>query len=278
MQIIEVKPDIYACLTPKPASNAGFVAGERGVLVVDALFSPAAGRDLASAVAEHTGKPALLLVNTHHHSDHVFGNQAFGAPIIAHCLLAGELSRAAARDLSPESRAAWIAEHPEDRWLVDELEIRYPNVIFEDRLLVDLPPRHMIVRHLGGHTLDSAIVDLPEDEVLFAGDLVFEGRTPYLLSAGFRATVTALRSLEQLGRRTVVPGHGALCDIAYIQHFREFLEALTGGVRRLLETGWSKQAILDSGELPPWWTSDRPELQRANVARLIDELTGQDTH
>jgi len=276
MQIIEVKPDIYACLTPKPASNAGFVAGERGVLVVDALFSPAAGRDLASAVAEHTGKPALLLVNTHHHSDHVFGNQAFEAPIVAHCMLAGELSRAATRDLSPESRTAWVAEHPEDGWLVDELEIRYPNIIFEDHLRIDLPPRHMVVQHLGGHTLDSAIVDLPDDGVLFAGDLVFEGRTPYLLNAGFRATVTALQSLEELGRRTVVPGHGALCDIAYVRRFRDFLDTLMGEVGRLLEVGWSKQSILASDALPKWWTSDRPELQRANVAKLVDELAGQD--
>jgi len=277
MQIIEVKPGIYAVLTPKPASNAGFVAGERAVLVVDALFSPAAGRELASAVAEHTGRPVLLLVNTHHHSDHVFGNQAFEAPIVAHCMLAGELACAAARDLSPESTIAWVAEHPEDAWLVDELEIRYPNVIFEDRLLIDLPPRRMVVQHLGGHTPDSAIVDLPEDGVLFAGDLVFEGRTPYLLNAGFRATMTALRSLEELGWRIVVPGHGALCDTPYVRRFRDFLETLIGEVGRRLDAGWCKQAILDSGELPQWWTSDRPELQRANVARLIDELAGQDT-
>jgi cyclase len=274
MQITEVKPGVFACLMANAAANAGFVASRLGALVIDSLHSPQKGRQLAEAVTAYTAQPVLLMVNTHHHSDHVFGNQAFDAPIIAHCALAGQLAQAAARDLSPEATAAWVADHPEDRWLIDELEIRYPNIVFEGHVLLDLPPKRIVVQHLGGHTPDSTVVDLPEDEVLFAADLVFEGRTPYLRDANFQATIVALRTLERLGRRTVVPGHGALCDMAYIARLRGYLEALTDGVRRLLGAGWSKEAILDSDELPKWWTADQPELQRANASRLVDELAG----
>lgn len=274
MEIVEVRSGVFACLTAKPASNAGFVVGDRGTAVIDSLYSPEAGRQLATAVAEHAKSPVLLVVNTHHHSDHVFGNQAFAAPVVAHCALAAELARIVAHDLSPDAAAAWVAAHPEDRWLTEELEIRYPNIAFEDRLVIDLPPKHLVVQHLGGHTPDTIVVDLPDDKVLFAGDLVFEGRTPFLLSSSFRGTVSALSQLEKLGERTVVPGHGALCTMDYVRRYRTYVEALIDGVHRLLVTGLSREAVLESDDLPKWWTPDRPELQRANIARLIDELAG----
>jgi cyclase len=272
MQTVELRRGVFACLSPNAASNAGFVTSSLGTVVIDTLSSPQMGRQLAETAALHSDRPIVLVTNTHHHSDHVFGNQAFEAPIVAHCALAGELARVVAQNLTPDEVAAWVAEHPEDGWLRDELQIRYPNIVFDDHLLVELPPRRIAVQHLGGHTPDSSVVDLPDEEVLFAGDLVFEGRTPYLRDANFRECVAALRSLEKLGKRTVVPGHGVLCDMGYVTWIRDYLEALIDSAQRRLEAGWPAEAILDSGDLPGWPTADRPDLQRANIARLLAEL------
>ena len=274
MQITEVGPGIFACLMANETANAGFVITARGVIVVDSLSTPAQGRELAAAIRAQTHQPVLLVVNTHHHFDHVLGNQAFAAPVIAHCALAQQLAQAAARDLGPADVDAWIVEHPEDRWLVDELELIYPNILFEDHLLIDLPPRRLVVQHLGGHTPDSSIVDLTEQGVVFAGDLVFEGRVPFLRHANIRRTIDALRSLERRGARTVVPGHGDLCDTAYVARLRGYLEALVEAVGRLAAKGRTKEEVLDSGQLPPCWTDDRPDLRRANVERVYDELSG----
>lgn len=273
MQIAEIKPNVFACLTANQTANAGFLITEPGVVVVDTLNSPARGRELAGALRAYTNKPFLFVVNTHHHSDHTFGNQAFGALVIAHCRLAAELAAAFARDLSPEAVAAWIADHPEDRWLADELEVIYPNVIFEQRLVLDLPPLHIVVRHLGGHTPDSSIVDLPGQGVLFAGDLVFEGRVPFLGQAHLGKTIRALRAIESLGERTIVPGHGALCDTAYVARTRAYLEDLRAVVADLIARGWSKSEVLGSDELPSWWTDDRPEVLRVNIERFYDQLS-----
>jgi cyclase len=272
MQITEIEPDVFACLMENETANAGFVVTGRGGIVVDTLDRPGRGHQLAAALDGITGQPFLFVINTHHHYDHVFGNQAFDAPVVAHASLADQLDRAIARDLSPVAMAAWISVHPEDRWLAEELEIVYPNILFERRLVLDLPPRQLVVHHLGGHTPDSSIVDLPDEGILFAGDLVFEGRVPFLRHAHIEGTVRALRFLEGLGERVIVPGHGDLCDVGYLGRFRSYLEALQDRVATMIARGWEKGEVLDSDQLPRWWTEDRPELLRANVARVYDEL------
>jgi cyclase len=272
MEIVEIKPGIFAYLSANQTANAGFVTTERGVVVIDTLNTPGAGRGLASAIKARTESPILFVINTHHHYDHVFGNQAFDAPLVAHRELPPQLSKAVERDLMPLSIAARLSEHPEDRWLVDELEVVYPHITFQQHLVLDLAPRHIIVEHMGGHTPDSCIVDLPDEGVLFAGDLVFEGRVPYLQQANIADTLKALRSLEALEERIVIPGHGELCDMGYVTRLREYLEELCEAVRDMIAQGWERGDVLDSDRLPDWWTQDRPELLRANVARIYNEL------
>jgi cyclase len=274
MQITEIKPGIFACLMANETANAGFIVTEGGVIVIDTLDTPARGRQFAAAIERETDKPVIYVINTHHHYDHVFGNQAFDAPVVAHCALAGQLAKAAARDLMPVAIAAWISEHPEDRWLADELELVYPQIVFERRLVLDQPPMRIVVQHLGGHTPDTAIVDLPEEGVLFAGDLVFEGRVPFLQQAHIADTIEALSQIERLEQRTIVPGHGELCDLDYVARCREYLKALRDKVRELVDQGVERGDILDSEQLPKWWTEDRRELMRANVERICDELAG----
>jgi cyclase len=274
MEIVQLSANAYACLNPGVTANAGFVITEKGVVVVDCLDTPARARNMAKAIAERTDSQVRLIINTHYHFDHTLGNQAFSGPVIAHCALAGELANAVARDLSPNEIAAWVSEHPEDQWLVDELQIIYPNIVFEERLILDLPPELLVVRHVGGHTPDSTIVDLPEGDVLFAGDLIFEGRVPYLRYAHFQDLIKSLHTVESLGPRTIVPGHGALVDQGYVVRTREYLEALYDAVSGLIAEGLSKQEVLVSDQLPEWWTTDRPALVAANTERLYDELAG----
>jgi cyclase len=274
MKIKEIQAGVFACLMDNETANAGFVVTERGVIVVDTLDSPARGRQLAITIDGIVGKPILFVINTHHHYDHIMGNQVFDAPVIAHHTLTEQLAQAAARDLSPVAIAAHISTHPQDRWLANELDLTYPNISFEQRLLLDLPPVHLVLHHLGGHTPDSSIVDLPQAGILFAGDLVFEGRVPFLRHAQIEDTIQALLVVEGLGNRTIVPGHGASCDMAYVVHVREYLEALRDQVGEMIAQGWERGDVMDSDQLPRWWTDDRPELLRANVARVYDELSG----
>jgi cyclase len=277
MQILEIAPGVFACLVGSGSSNAGVAVTDQGVIVIDTLNSPEHGRHLADAIEAHTGTPVLFVVNTHHHFDHLFGNQAFSAPVIAHCALAGQLAERAAQQLAPDAVSAWVAEHPGDRRLAEELELIYPNVLFDQRLVLDLPPLLVLVQHPGGHTPDSSIVDLPDEAVLFAGALVFEGRVPFLGQAHFGDLIKALRDMQALGERTIVPGQGELCDMSYVRHLLDYVQLLCGRMAELIGQGWEKNAVLDSDHLPTWWTDDRPDLLRLNLERLYDELAQQET-
>jgi glyoxylase-like metal-dependent hydrolase (beta-lactamase superfamily II) len=272
METVEIKPGVYACLSANETANAGFIATERGTVVIDTLESPTSGRWLAAEIDAQTRGPVIFVINTHHHYDHVFGNQAFGAPVVAHQELSPLLSCAVDRDLMPLAIAARLSEHPEDRWLVDELEVIYPHLTFQRRLVLNLAPKRMLLKHMGGHTPDSSVVDLPDEGVLFAGDLVFEGRVPFLRQAHFANTIRALRNLEELGDRIVIPGHGSPCDMGYVSRLRNYLEELRDAVLWMIAQGWGRGEVLESDRLPTWWTQDRPELFRANLVHLYNEL------
>lgn len=274
MKVTEIKPGIFACLMANETANAGFVVTERGVIVIDTLDKPARARQLAITIEGMIGKPVLFVINTHHHSDHIFGNQVFAAPVIAHSALPGQLAAAITRDLMPVAVAAHISEHPEDRWLANELKVVYPHITFEQTLTLDFPPHRLVLHHLGGHSPDLIVVDLPQAGILFASDLVFEGRVPFLREASIEGTIQALRALEQMGPRTIVPGHGALCDVACVTRLRTYIEALREQVAALIDLGWEVGDIIESEQLPRWWTDDRPELRKANVARVYDQLLG----
>jgi cyclase len=275
MQIEQIRPNVYACLTGNETSNAAFVDTDRGVIVIDTFSSPDWGRKLAASIEGHTSHDVCLVINTHYHLDHIMGNQIFEAPVIAHCSLAPELAATVSRDLAPDALQAWVADHPEDQWLVDELKIIYPSITFVDCLVLDLPPLRMVLRHMGGHTPDSTIVDLPDEGVLIAGDLMFEGRVPYLGYANFRHLIDAMRRIETLGARTIVPGHGPLCAMTDLARLRNWVELLYNTVAELINQGLEKNAVLESDELPYWWTDDRPEVMQLNIERVYDEIAGE---
>ncbi len=163
-------------------SNAAFVVTPAGVVVIDALGSPALAGELIQAVGRITAQPIRQVVVTHYHADHVYGLQAFqalGATITAHRGgLAYLHSDTAALRLqaSREELAPWIDDKtrlvPAERWVDGPTRFTLGGVDF---LLQPLGP---------AHTPEDMVVFLPQKRVLFAGDIVFRGRIPFVGQAG----------------------------------------------------------------------------------------------
>jgi glyoxylase-like metal-dependent hydrolase (beta-lactamase superfamily II) len=190
-------------------SNAGFVVTARGVVVIDALGAPALAEELVAAIRQVTAQPIRYVVVTHYHADHIYGLQTFqalGATIVAHrggqdYLNADTAQRrlqASRQDLFP-----WIDEHtrlvPADRWVGDA-----------DTVL-DMGDETLRIRHVGpAHTAEDLVVLAERAGVLYAGDLVFRGRIPYVGQADSRGWITALGGLIELRPKVIVPGHGPL--------------------------------------------------------------------
>ncbi len=213
-------------------SNAGFVVTRDGVLVVDALGSPALAQELLNEIRRITPLPVRFVVVTHYHADHIYGLQVFkeaGATIIAQEdgreYLASDTARlrlAASREnLSP-----WIDEKtrlvPADRWLKEDLTL-------------ELGGERFLIRHVGpAHTSEDLVVMAQARGVLFAGDLVFRGRVPFVGQADSSRWIDALGELLVSAPKVLVPGHGALSrePVQDLQFTRDYLVYLRQSMAR----------------------------------------------
>lgn len=189
-------------------SNAGFVVTAQGVLVVDALGSPALAEALVAAIRRVTSQPIRHVVLTHYHADHIYGLQALqaaGAGIIAHQRGREYLNSDTAQQRLEASRrelAPWIDAQtrlvPASRWI-------------DADTVLTLGEERIHVRHAGpAHTPEDLVVLAERAGVLFSGDLVFRGRIPFVGQADSRGWIAALDRLIALAPRVVVPGHGPL--------------------------------------------------------------------
>ena len=220
-------------------SNAGFVVTDDGVVVIDALGSPKLAAELIAEIHRVTTKPIRYLIVTHFHADHIYGLQAFkaiGATIIAHPAGREYLhSETAQRRLeaSREDLFPWIDEHTQllgaDRWL---------DASDETLVLGGQPFR---IRHVGpAHTPEDLVVFVPNAGVLFAGDLVFRGRIPFVGQADSRQWIESLNALLGMAPRMLVPGHGPVSatpreDLALTRDYLVHLRATMGEAARNLE-------------------------------------------
>jgi glyoxylase-like metal-dependent hydrolase (beta-lactamase superfamily II) len=209
-------------------SNAGFVITPAGVVVVDALGSPRLAERLTQVIRGLTDQPITHVILTHYHADHIYGLQHFkalGAQIIAHSASREYIQSDTARlrlEASRTDLAPWIDGQtrivPADLWLDGSTTLKVGGVVFE---LTPVGP---------SHTPEDLTVYVPSEKVLFAGDLFFNGRLPFVGQANSRQWILSLERLLAFDARAVVPGHGAAStdprkDIGttrdYLKHLRQ---------------------------------------------------------
>ena len=188
-------------------SNAGFVVTDDGVVVVDALGSPELASELLAEIKRITPQPVRYVVATHYHADHIYGLQTFkaaGAKVLAHASAREYLNSDTAQKRLEVSRielVPWVnaTTHlvPADQWLEDQ----------ETRLRVG--SFDFVIEHVGSaHTPEDVVVYVPQLGVLFAGDLFFRGRIPFVGQADSRLWIASLNRLMKYQPKIVVPGHG----------------------------------------------------------------------
>ena len=209
-------------------SNAAFVVTPAGVVVIDALGSPGLAQRLLAEIRKHTDKPVTHVILTHYHADHIYGVQALkaaGAKILAHQAAREYLNSDTARlrlEASRTELAPWIDKDtrlvPADEWLAGDTELDVGGVRFQ-------------IRAVGpSHTPEDLVVYLPQHKVLFAGDLVFRSRIPFVGQADSRQWIKALDALLAFDATVIVPGHGPLSTEARqdMQLTRDYLVHLRG--------------------------------------------------
>ena len=218
-------------------SNTGFILCEEGVVVVDAAPTPAEGRRDLEALRRVTDRPLLALVLTHHHSDHTFGAQGFDCEVIASAETGREM-RLLGQGYVEETRRhhAHLGEDLEGVRLV------YPTRTFEGRMRLGVIPAVEVLR-MGGHTAGLSVVYAPEERVLFASDLVFNGVHPYTKGADLARWVAALDEVLGMDVEVIVPGHGAVCGRAEVEEQRRYLQQFRERLGDLKRRGYGPDEV-----------------------------------
>jgi cyclase len=271
----EVEDGLYAFVQPDGTwwiNNTGFLVGEAGVVAIDSCATVARTRAFQAAIAGVTDVPVRTLVNTHHHGDHTHGNFLFEpATIVAH-----ERTRDEVIAEGPPATgrvAASGAWGPID-W--GDVELAPPSLTFTDSLTVfvdDLPCR---VEHVGtpAHTTNDSVVWIPERSVLYAGDLLFNGGTPFLLAGSIAGALEVVAGLHRYGARTVVPGHGPVAGPELIDRVLGYLRFVAGLAASARAAGLSQLDAARQADLGEFAELSDSERLVGNLHRAYAELDG----
>jgi cyclase len=195
-------------------NNTGFFVGSDGVVVIDTCFTERRSRAFLDAVRGVTDRPLRTLINTHHHGDHTHGNWLLPeATIVGHELC---------REAVIQSGHAAFGLFPGVDW--GEIPVTPPFLTFEDRLRVHVDDLAVELTFMGpAHTTNDVVAWVPERRLLFAGDLVFNGGTPFVVMGSVAGSVAAIERLQALGAETIVPGHGDVCGPERLQDQLDYL-------------------------------------------------------
>ena len=223
---VQGRPEMGSSANQNFISNAGFVVTPAGVVVVDALGSPVLAKKLIAEIKKVSNQKIVAVILTHYHADHIYGLQEFkkiGATIYAQGEGRNYLSSETAKQRLIASRvdfAPWVNESTKiisaDVWIDQAYDLRVGGIDF---LISKVGP---------AHAPEDLTVYIPSEKVLFAGDLVFRGRIPFVGNADSKGWLLSLDAIEKLSPSIVIPGHGSystkpLEDIAFTRGYLQYL-------------------------------------------------------
>ncbi|MEY9876240.1 cyclase [Streptacidiphilus sp. MAP12-33] len=257
-----VQPDGGWCL-----NNAGLIVDGGAAVLVDTAATERRARALAAAVGELAPSGPDFLVNTHFHGDHTFGNAYFKprAVIVAH-----EHCRRDHLAAGHGLRGLW----PDVEW--GETPIVGADVTYAgESAALYAGGRTITLLHPGtAHTEGDTVVWLPDDGVLFAGDVLWSDTTPFCLMGSVTGSLAVIDRLRALGAETVVPGHGPVGGPELLDRTESYLSWLLELARSGLEAGHDVLEVARRAQLGRFAELIDSERVVGNLHRAYAELSG----
>ncbi|NNG38292.1 MBL fold metallo-hydrolase [Flexivirga sp. ID2601S] len=265
----EVADGVHAFVQPPGGwcvNNAGVIPGPEGAVVIDTAATERRTRALQRAIDRVSASGLHVLVNTHHHSDHTFGNVFFPrtVPVIAH---------ESTRDDIIANGLGLTMLFPDVDW--GDVGVRAPSVTFTTELTVQAGPLDVRLQACTpAHTRSDVVAWVPARDVLFAGDVVMSGVTPFAMMGSVSGSIEVLTDLLARRPQVVVPGHGAPggpelieANLAYFRWVARLAE--TGHLAGLSPLQFARD--VEANPFAEWLDAERLV---ANVARAVAELEG----
>lgn len=234
-EIIELETGVYARLHAG-LTNAGFIIGDKGVLVIDSLRVPSFARDLIQDVRHVTSKPVQYVIDTHAHWDHAWGNEEFPeAVIIGHENCYREMVDV---EWNKEWRDKVVAAN--DPWSEEArlVNITPPNLTFETSMRLYFGGREIILRYFGkAHTSGDIFIHLPADKIVFTGDVAQDGGVPYFADSYPDEWPDTADRLVELPVERFVSGHGPVGNHEALAGARDFIHTLVDHLKTAIRDG-----------------------------------------
>jgi phosphoglycerate dehydrogenase-like enzyme/glyoxylase-like metal-dependent hydrolase (beta-lactamase superfamily II) len=278
----EVAPGVwfrYSAISPTDdkifgGSNNIWVEFEDFVVVIDANFPKGAG-EVIEAIKKTTTKPIRYVFDTHHHGDHAYGNAVFakeGAGVIAQANCAAWLRLKGADEFKK------AGEGPTGRKDVAESTLKVPNVVFDDKLVLEDSKQRVEFLFLGhAHTPGDAVAYLPRHKILCTGDACVNGAFNYAGHSDTASWIRALEKMQQLDVKLVCPGHGLPTGPELFAKEKRWFTELREQVRKGVEAGKDLDEIREGIDMPWYkeWTTVAAKERKENVEHVFNEMTGR---
>jgi cyclase len=280
-EVKEVAPGVffrYSSIGPEGSNipfggcNNIWVLFEDYVVVIDANF-PDGAAEVVAAVKKTTDKPIRYVLDTHHHGDHAYGNAVFakeGASIVAQTNCARWLRLNGVKEFEDAGKG------PTGRKDVRDSKLKVPNLVFDDKLVIDDGTQRVEFLFLGhAHTPGDAFAYLPKQKMLCTGDACVNGPYNYLGHSDPASWVRVMERAQQLDVKLVLPGHGPIAGKELLEKQKRYFVELRAQVKAGIEAGKTFEDIRKGLDLP-WfkeWTTVTPPVE--NVKYVYDDMTGR---
>lgn len=272
----EVTDGVFAFIQPDGSwmvNNTGFVVGSSGrTVLVDTCSTERRTAHFMDEVRARSTAEPMALINTHHHPDHTYGNYLAPqrTPVIGQVRCREEV-------LAAGLEATKVITTPD----YGDLQLRPPDITFTDQLTVHLDEIQVDLEYVGpAHTSNDVLVWLPEQSVVFAGDLAFAGGQPFLLEGSLAGFPKALDAIRRLDAQALVPGHGPVVRGAAVATLLDDLTAYVEFVARIAAEGRAEGLtplqVAEQHKDNPYAAWQESERLVGNLHRAYSELSGAD--
>jgi glyoxylase-like metal-dependent hydrolase (beta-lactamase superfamily II) len=288
--LIALADGVYACTHKfggKAICNVGVVDNGSETIIFDSFLSPEVAEELLDVVERLNLSPIRYVVNSHSHNDHIRGNQVFAKDVqIISTSRTAELIKewepldiAYEKENAPQRLAYYDSLYKAYRgdttaraylnilmWrpyyevLAEShrvIKTRIPDVFVDDQQYLNGPDRSVQIVSKGqGHTESDLIMYLPDDGILFSGDLVFNESHPYMPHGSIDGWKEWLDFLDSLRIEVVIPGHGPVGPKALIQDMQKYIIDLETLATALSINGITGEEIDDvpvPADYKNWW-------------------------
>ena len=278
-----VTPNIYTT-TKLRGCNPSFVTTSDGVVVIDTPQLPTRAVAMRAEAERHG--PIRYLINTEHHVDHIFGNYWFkGVPVVEHRGLYDNFM-VPTPDLDPYAYAleAVPTDDPEAAAIVPDRDTYYadPNkgtIVFTGDLTLRVGDHTFNLIHTPGHTPGQLAVHVPEERAVFTGDTIFSECQTWLMTSNVDQWIEALERIRQLDVDHLIPGHGPIQTLKYVDTQRANLLDWKSAVADAVAKGWTREETVARVRFDERYPVDigqgymMDHIQTKNAGSLWDKFT-----